>query len=118
MKEFDPLTMHRKAAELVLPVWRAMDWDSVSPRRRMGIYDEFQQKIRSAAHCATLTEFVSRLADKMGAIALSDPRVLQICSSGKDEELLAILREEAAIVVLLVRQTQEIWKGVDSHENL
>jgi hypothetical protein len=117
MTEHDPLATHRKAAELVLPVWRAMDWDSVSPRRRMGIYDELQQKIRSAAHCATLPQFVSRLADGMGAIALSDPRVVEICDSGMDEELLSVLRDEAHIVVLLLRQTQEIWKG-GGHEDL
>lgn len=107
----DRLKEYRESArDIILAVWTKIDWDNVSPSRRMKIYDELSSKIRSAALTSDLHKFLSRLCDKMGVRSISDPRVLKIFECINHAEMLKILREETSFVILMLRETQEAKK--------
>lgn len=103
----------RKAAlALVDAVWRGVDWEKVGGRRRMGIYTEFTNKVRSAAYVADLHLFINRLAGKMGSTPQPGDGVSAALSLAPDGQagVLGVLRTEAITVVMRLRGLLEVRK--------
>ncbi len=104
--------LRQDAVTIITSIWRGIDWESVSSRRRMKIYEEYQNKIKSAARTGKLSNFVEKLAEKMnGTVSGADaPEVLKIVkeveSYDHDLEILDILRSETALLILLMREAQ------------
>jgi hypothetical protein len=92
-----------QARDLVLAVWRRIDHESITPKRRKGIYDELASKIRSAALTSDLSRFVEGLARKFDVRALSDQKVLNIVKNGNHNLILDTLRNETTMIVLMLR---------------
>lgn len=104
--------LRASAVSIITSVWHGIDWDSVSSRRRMKIYEEYQNKIKSAARTGTLSHFIEKIAEKMGStVSGADaPEVLRIIKEVEkddyDLEILDILRSETALLILLMREAQ------------
>jgi len=100
------------AVTIITSIWHGINWDSVSSRRRMKIYEEYQQKIKSAARTGKLSQFIEKLAEKMDSTVsgVDASEVLKIVreveSNDYDLEILDILRSETALLVLMMRDVQ------------
>ena len=106
------------ARDLILEVWRSVDWDGVSGSRRMGIYDEFQAKVQSAAMTSSLGKFVERLARKMGVRSLNNTRADGILRECDHATVLDLLRTETSMIVIMMRVWQEEHRQEFSVENM
>lgn len=95
------------ARDLILEVWRSVDWQGVSAVRRMGIYDEFASKIQSAAMTSDLRLFVERLARKMGLRSFKTTAVDAILLRSDGAATLDVLRNETSLIVVMMRVFQE-----------
>lgn len=108
--------LREDAVSLISCCWRGIDWDNVSTRRRMKIYEEFASKIKSASATGTLSHFLEKLCQKMDAnISGTDaPKVLEIVrgieSEDLDLEILDVLRSETELCVLLMREANNELK--------
>lgn len=96
--------------DLILAVWREIEWDKVSPMRRMKIYDELASKVKSAAMTNTLESFIESLARKMGARTVSPFGLLETISAADKDAVLALLRDQTQIIIVMVRENQELKK--------
>ena len=100
-------TARDDARDIVLEVWRSVDWQGVSPGRRRGIYDEFASKMQSAAMTSDISLFAERLARKMGLRSFKSTAIdaiLRRCDPGCT---LDVLRNETSLVVVMMRVSQE-----------
>jgi len=97
---------------LLIPIWRGIPTDYKSRYRRK-IWQQFEDNIRSAAYTASLSHFVSNLCSRLQvSLRTVDVATLNgIVHGGRDRELLRLLREEATIVVLMVRVENEKRKA-------
>jgi len=83
----------------------------------MKIYEEYQQKIKSAARTGKLSQFIEKLAEKMDStVSGADaPEVLKIVreveSNDYDLEILDILRSETSLLILIMRDAQDELKN-------
>jgi len=108
--------LRQDAVSLISCCWRGINWDNVSSRRRMKIYDEFAAKIKSASATGTTSHFLEKLCEKMdsGISGTDAPRVLEIIRSVEAEdldlEILDILRSETELCVLLMREANNELK--------
>lgn len=103
----DKLALHRVCLELVRSVWKRIEWDKVSPSRRMKIYEELNSKIKSAATTSKIERFIEGLAKKFDVRDIgSSARVLQIVEQFDEKKLLKTLREDTQIVILLLKEKQ------------
>lgn len=104
--------LRTSAILIITSIWHGINWDNISSRRRMKIYDEFAAKIKSAARTGTLSHFIEKLAEKMDStVSGADaPEVLRIVKEVEKEdydlEILDILRSETALLVLMMRDAQ------------
>lgn len=97
-------------ATLILSaIWSAIDWETVSPSRRMNIYKEFASKVKSAAASQSLSVFFERLLQKMGIGGISQFQNDTIASilKANNPEVLQAFREETQFLVILLRQQNE-----------
>ena len=95
-------------------LWRGMDPDYKRKYARV-IWDQFQARLAGEAQtCATLGEYVNALSDKLGVQALGLTEDLDILdstlNSGKDREILRMMREETALIVVKVRLMNELYR--------
>jgi len=99
-----------KATELVLALWRAIDWDNIGASRRMGIYDEFEGKLRASASTDTIYSFLERIKKKMGLQNLKETELVEMI---KDDggDILDHIRKETSFLVLKMRKIQEDKKN-------
>lgn len=104
--ESEKITACRVAMELIYAAWRSIPWDTVSPMRRMKIYDEYTSKIKSSACALSLAVFVERLCAKMGIRSIDDTSIAPIVAENS-EAVLDALRNETQFVVLLMRERIE-----------
>lgn len=98
--------IREKSVKLILELWRKVDWDNVSASRRMGIYDEFENKLRAAASTDTIQSFLERIRKKMGLKALNDTSVIESIEKYGDE-MLECIRTETSYLMLKLRKHQE-----------
>ena len=107
-----PEQLRQDAVTVITSIWRGINWDSVSSRRRIKIYEEYQQKIKSAARTGKLSQFIEMLVEKMdstvsGADALEVLKIVkEIESNDNDLEILDILRSETTLLILIMRDVQ------------
>lgn len=108
--------LRNDAVSLISVVWRGINWDNVGSRRRMKIYDEYANKIKSAAHTGKVSQFLEKLCEKMDSTpaGADAPKVLEIIRGVEvddlDLEILDILRSETELIVLLMREANNELK--------
>jgi hypothetical protein len=96
--------------DLVLAIWRAIEWDRISPTRRKNIYNELASKVKSAAMTNSLESFVESLARKMGCKTVDPNGLLETIASADKDVVLSLLRDETQIIIAMLREHQEIKK--------
>ncbi|MFW9872535.1 MAG: hypothetical protein ACFFG0_05480 [Candidatus Thorarchaeota archaeon] len=98
------------AVKFIIAVWSHINWDNVGTNRRMRIYDELASKIKSAAMTNNLNKFLEKFMLKWGVRSVSDAKILKIIAEYDHNELLNILRNDTAIIILMLRESQELKK--------
>jgi len=97
------------SVEIVSAVWHGIDWSLISPARRMNIYNEFIQKIKSASMTGRVAVFLENICRKMNSSipAKYQERILEIIEDVEKRdlelEMLMQLREESRYIVYLMR---------------
>lgn len=95
----------RKAiVQVLLNVWRNIDWDGVGGSRLMTIYDEFASKLLASTGVRTKEQFLNKICEKWGIRSLTDDKVIDLMDMFSDEELLECIRQEYQYLVLLLRR--------------
>ncbi len=108
--------LRQDAVDLISSVWHGINWDNVSSRRRMKIYDEFANKIKSASATGKTSLFLEKLCDKMDSniIETDASNVLEIIrdieAQDLDLEILDVLRSETELIVLMMREVNNELK--------
>ena len=96
---------HQEIAEnLLTPIWRGIP-ESYKKKYLRNIWQQFEDNIKSAAYTSTLSKFLSNISTRLG-VALSESdsgKVVSITTSGDDRSALKMLRDEATLLVLMVR---------------
>jgi len=101
--------LRKHAVTLINSVWHGINFDNVGSRRRMRIYEEFTNKIRSAAHAGRISKFYDRLCRSMdssppqmrGSEALE--AIKDIEEKKHDLDILELIISETQYIVLLMR---------------
>jgi hypothetical protein len=109
--------IRNQAARLLTAIWRGIPADYKS-RYRMTIWTQFENQVRSAAYTNNLAKFINQLCLKLSANCGITPEeraeVENISNSGKDREILKLLRDETVLIVLMVRvdnqERREAWE--------
>lgn len=107
------------AVALVNSVWHGIDWRNVGSRRRMRIYEEFTNKIRSAAHAGRISVFYDALCRKMdsnptGMWGDDALKTIQSIEAHKlDLDALELIISDTQYIVLLMRDINEKYKQED-----
>ncbi|MFH1741492.1 MAG: hypothetical protein ABIH23_21000 [bacterium] len=87
-------------------IWKGTPADYKSRYRRT-IWAQFENQVRSAAYTNNLAKFINTLCLKLnadvGRNAGDCAEVELIVNSGKDREILKILRDETTLICLMVR---------------
>lgn len=95
-----------RAVKLAYFLWKSIDHEGMSASRRMGIWDEFQQKLIFAARAQTPEEMLETFAKKFGILTFRHTAILQFM----DLEALATIRKSPRKIVLMLRNVIEIEK--------
>jgi len=104
------------AASLLTPIWRGIPADYKAKYAR-NIWQQFEDNIRSAAYTSSLSRFVNSICSRLQVkIAAGDVEMVNAAlASGRDRELLRLMRDEATTVVLMVRlendKRREEWEA-------
>lgn len=98
------------AVELIQAVWRSINWENISIKRRMNIYDELTSKIKSAAMTNDLNKFLEKFMLKWGIRSLNDKNILKMLTEYNNSILISVLREDTIVIVLMLREKQELKK--------
>jgi hypothetical protein len=108
--------LREDAVQIITSIWRGINWDSVSTRRRMKIYEEYKNKIESASMVGKVTHFVEKLTEKMESTIPEQEvqTVLRIVKNVESDDLelefLDICRSETAYLVLRMRELNDELK--------
>lgn len=96
------------ATDLLTPLWRGISPDYKSKYRR-NIWQQFEDNLRSAAYTAKLSTFLAKLTTRLGIEVRGEDaeKVAAVIQCGEDKSLLKMLRDETALLVLLVRVANE-----------
>ena len=92
------------ARDILLAIWRRIDWNKISPARRMKIYDELVAKIKSSAMTNNLEKFVDKLCQKMGVLSIWERGLVDLFAAIDHAEMLRTFREDAMFIVLMLRE--------------
>jgi len=109
--------LRQQALAVIESVWHGINWDSIGSRRRMRIYDEFADKIRSAAHTGRFTHFYGNLCRKMEAAVYGEwaeqarTAIQRIEKYELDLDVLEMIIAENQYLVLLLREQNDIKKA-------
>jgi len=116
--------LRQDAVSLVSAVWHGINFDNISSRRRMKIYDEFANKIKSASATGKTSQFLEKLCEKMNSniIDVDAPKVLEVIrdieTQDLDLEILDVLRSETELIVLLMREANNELKENSKQRNM
>lgn len=102
------MTHQEIADNLLTPIWRGIP-ESYKKRYFRNIWQQFEDNIRSAAYTSTLSKFLSNITARLG-VALSEgdsAKVVSATTCGDDRAALKMLRDEATLLVLMVRVANE-----------
>jgi len=96
------------ATDLLAPIWRGLDADYKRKYAR-SIWDQFESNVRSAAYTSRLATWYDVLCRRLSiAVRREDVALIEaVLRSGQDRLILKTLREETALLVLMVRVANE-----------
>jgi len=107
-------TARRDALDLVQALWNSIRWEKFPGRLRRRVYSVFQDWVLDAAYTSSLHKFVTNFIQNANADAVpasEAERVSRILSSGRDREILRLLREETPALIVLFRARREKGEG-------
>lgn len=104
------LTHEIVAEQLVAPLWRGIPNDYKSKYIR-NIWEQFENALKSAAYTARTSDFLSKITNRLrvgfaGAKDLKSVTAI-ISDLSHEKQLLKMLRDDATLLVLLVRVANE-----------
>ena len=103
--KFESEDDRRKAiVNILLNVWRNIDWDSIGNQRLMSIYDEFSSKLLASTGVRTKEQFLNKICQKWGIRSLTDQSIVDLLDLFESDELLETIRKEHQYLVLLMRK--------------
>lgn len=106
---------YHTALKLLIPLWRGIPGDYKQKYAR-NIWQQFEDNLRAAAYTAKLSKFVNSVCSRIQIeIAAKDVSAVNEALNATDERtILRQLREEATVLVLMVRlendKRKEEWK--------
>lgn len=109
---------------LISAVWSGINWEGVNGKRRMNIYEEFSNKIKSSSQTGKLSHFLEKLCQKMDSrftSATSDNVLRIIREIEKDDldlEILDVMRAETELLILLMREKNNEGKETKEEEKV
>lgn len=92
---------------LLTPIWRGIPTDY--KRKYQNIWEQFENNIKSAAYTAELPKFLSKITQRLG-VAIHDADIAVMTaflSTAPARETLHALRDDTALLVLMVRVENE-----------
>lgn len=102
------------ATTILGPIWRGIPSEYKS-RYRANIWQQFEDHIRSAAYTARLGVWYDTICRKLGVrVRVEDIAMLQAalqCDQSQSRAVLQRIREQATLLVLLVRVANEERKA-------
>ncbi len=86
-----------------------MDHEGMPDRRRMGVYEEYTNRVKSSADVRDLTRFISRLASKVGSVPVLDDaaKAALALDEADPQPVLDALRQDTAAIIGRMRANQE-----------
>lgn len=109
--------LRKDALDLIEAIWHGIDWESVTGKRRMKIYDEYAAKIRSSAHTGRFTHFFGNLCRKMESLPqgkwAQQARISieRVEKHELDLDVLELIMDENQYLVLLLRDRNDTRKA-------
>ena len=106
------------ADDLLTPLWQGISPEYKSKYRR-SIWQQFEDNIRSAAYTAKLSTFLSKITQRLG-VEIAGRHVQQVTvlmDNAEDKAVLKMLRDETALLVLMVRVANEERKEKYEQKN-
>jgi hypothetical protein len=102
------MTHEQLATDLLTPLWRGINPD-YKRRYVFNIWQQAEDNIRSAAYTSKLSTFLAKITQRLGIVLYADDteKVAGVIQSGEDKAILKMLRDETALLVLLVRVANE-----------
>lgn len=102
------MTHEQLATELLTPLWRGISPD-YKKHYSYGIWQQFEDNVRSAAYTSSLPVFLAKIMARLGVVIYADDteKVSAVIQCGDDKAVLKMLRDETALLVLLVRVANE-----------
>lgn len=106
------MTHEQLARDLLTPLWRG-----ISPEYKrhyaFSIWTQLEDNLRSAAYTSKLTTFLDKITTRLGIVIGKEDteRVATVIQCSEDKAILKMLREETALLVLLVRVANEERKA-------
>lgn len=89
-----------------MAIWRGIPRE-YKKRYSFNIWEQYQNNVTSAAYTSSLAKFVTNLCQKLNARpgVTDEERIIvqEILNSGQDKEILNTIRNETAVIVLMVR---------------
>lgn len=115
--------MYNIIVDMIYQIWVKINFADMQKSRLMRIYDEISSKIKYAACTQKISQFMSKLAQKMGirSFSLSQELIDQL-KEFNDNEILRKIRTETQYIVVLLRlkieenkkNRKELNKGAQS----
>jgi len=94
---------HEQCVEILFRIYKDWDVSSLPQSVRVKLWEIFVNRVRTAAHqSTTLRQFIEKLSSMLEIHALSDPELLNLLHH--DDECLVLFREEAKLLILMLRQ--------------
>ena len=102
------MTHEQLATDLLTPLWRGISPD-YKKRYVYGIWQQFEDNLRSAAYTAKLSTFLTKVTQRLGIVIYIDDteKMAAVIQCGDDKAVLKMLRDETTLLVLLVRVANE-----------
>jgi len=109
--------LKQTATALLMMIWKGIPSDYKS-KYRMTIWEQYEHEVKAAAYTSKLGKFINRICGRMNALIeiKEQDRVLleEILNMPDERELLKLLREQATLLVLMVRmanqEIRDVWK--------
>lgn len=100
---------HEKiASDLLTPLWQGIQSDYKAKYART-VWQQFENQIKSAAYTEKLSLFLSRITERLN-ISIGESHTVKVAAfiqCGDDKMVLKMLRDDTALLVLLVRVANE-----------
>lgn len=93
---------YKTASLLLKNIWINIDWQKINEKRKIKIWQEFENKARALSKCySRLEPFLDKICRSFNSY-ISDKKIKHILKKDHDE-ILDIYRQEIQIPMLLIR---------------